>query len=105
MPRDRRSRVIITTTKARRIAANCEAAVRLPRPYQVRKIPVLKVSTARYWTAPKSPNVSIIARTIPATMAGRAKGTAIFMNIFHGLEPKLRPTSKTHMLHTLPIKK
>ena len=39
------------------------------------KMPVVKTSTPKYDTVPKSASVSMSASALPATMAGRASGT------------------------------
>ena len=56
--------------------AICAAAVRLFMPSQTLKMPSVRVSTAKYSTAPKSDTTSISTSASPATMAGRASGMA-----------------------------
>ena len=47
-----------------------------PSENQVLKMPVVNTSTPKYDTVPKSASVSINASVAPATIAGRARGTA-----------------------------
>jgi hypothetical protein len=44
------------------------------------KIPVVNTSTPKYETVPKSASVSMSASALPATIAGRASGTATRAN-------------------------
>ena len=71
--------------------AICAAAVRLFIPNHTLKIPRVNVSTAKYSTVPKSEIVSINTSAKPATIAGRAKGSATDQNIFR---PETWATSK-----------
>ncbi len=59
------------------IEASCEAAAGSPMPNHVRKMTVVKVSTPKYCTAPKSASVSIRTSATPAAMAGQAMGSAM----------------------------
>ncbi len=59
-------------------------------------MPVVKVSTPKYCTAPNSLRVSISASDTPPTMAGRASGMAMLVNSRQGPRPRVRPTSSTH---------
>ena len=59
---------------------SCAAATLSPSENQVLKIPVVNTSTPKYDTVPKSASVSISARVAPATIAGRASGTATRRN-------------------------
>ena len=62
------------------------AAGRLFMPSQTLKMPSVMVSMAKYSTAPNSEIVSISTRASPATMAGRASGSATWRK-------RLRPES------------
>ena len=59
----------------KRIEASCIAVSRSYRPYQVLKMPVVKVGMAKCSTAPKSERVSIATKAIPAKIAGLIKGS------------------------------
>ena len=58
------------------------AAGRLFMPSQTLKMPSVMVSMAKYSTAPNSEIVSINTRANPATMAGRASGSATLKKRF-----------------------
>ena len=56
-------------------------------------MPVVKVSTPKYWTVPKSARASISASATPPAIAGRASGTATSRKLPQGPRPSVRLTS------------
>ena len=56
-------------------------------------MPVVNTSRAKYDTVPKSASVSISASALPATIAGRASGTATRKNAPQAFRPARRPAS------------
>ena len=79
--------------KIKSIDANCIAVVRSYIPYQVLKIPVVNVETAKWSTAPKSDKVSIATIMVPAIKAGLTIGRANFKKINFWDKPNVHPTS------------
>ena len=75
--------------------ASWAAAPLSPRPNQVRKMPVVKVPTPKYCTAPKSASASMSDRVSPAMIAGRARGRATAKKERQGPQPRVRLTSRT----------
>ena len=73
--------------------ANCIAVVKSYIPYQVLKIPVVNVETAKWSTAPKSDKVSIATIMVPAIKAGLTIGRANFKKINFWDKPNVLPTS------------
>ena len=59
-------------------------------------MPVVKVSTPKYCTAPNSFSVSISTSDTPPTRAGRDSGIATLPNSRQGPRPRVRPTSSMH---------
>ena len=82
-PRLARSSARTTKTKASRHTDNWPAAAVSPMDSQALKIPVVKTSSAKYETVPKSASVSISASAAPAATAGRAIGNATRQKLPH----------------------
>ncbi len=80
-------------TKARRQTDNWPAAAVSPIDSQALKMPVVKTSSAKYETVPKSASVSMSARAAPAATAGRAIGSATRQKLPQALCPASRPAS------------
>ena len=79
--------------KINSIEASCIAVVKSYIPYQVLKIPVVNVETAKWSTAPKSDNVSIATIIVPAINAGLTSGRANLKKIDVFDSPSVLPTS------------
>ena len=79
--------------KIKSIDANCIAVVKSYIPYQVLKIPVVNVETAKWSTAPKSDKVSIATIMVPAINAGLTTGRASFKKINFWDKPNVLPIS------------
>jgi hypothetical protein len=80
-------------TNTSSVAESCAAATGSPSENHARKIPVVNVCTPKYATVPKSARVSISASAVPATIAGRASGSATRRKVPHGPYPQPRATS------------
>ena len=89
-----RSMVMKIIIKIKSIEASCIADVKSYIPYQVLKIPVVKVDTAKWSTAPKSDRVSIATIIVPATKAGLTTGIANLKKTEIPDKPKVLPISK-----------
>ena len=57
-------------------------------------MPVVKVTTPKYFTVPKSASVSMSASAAPAAIAGRASGSETVAKVAHALRPRLRAASR-----------
>jgi hypothetical protein len=56
-------------------------------------MPVVKVGMPKYATVPKSASVSMSASAVPATIAGRASGSATLAKVPHAPYPHALATS------------
>ena len=75
------SKKIKIATNISKKLESCMAVLKSYIPYQVLKIPVVNVETAKWSTAPKSDKVSIATIMVPAINAGLTTGRASFKKI------------------------